>query len=89
MLHIIGFLIIGGVIGLLAGLIVRGRGFGIIGDVIVGVVGSLVGGYSWQLLFPGQTLGRFGSFFVSLVCAVVLVALLKAIAGRRRPQAAP
>jgi uncharacterized membrane protein YeaQ/YmgE (transglycosylase-associated protein family) len=89
MLHIIGFLIIGGVIGLLAGLIVRGHGFGIIGDVVVGVIASLVGGYVWQMLFPSQTLGRIGSFFVSLVCAVVLVALVKAIVGRRRAEVAP
>lgn len=89
MLHIIGFLIIGGVVGLLAGLIVRGRGFGIIGDIVVGVVASLVGGYVWQLLFPNQDLGRFGSFVVSLVSAVILVALVKAIAGRRRAPVSP
>jgi uncharacterized membrane protein YeaQ/YmgE (transglycosylase-associated protein family) len=89
MLHILGFLIIGGIIGLLAGLIVRGHGFGIIGDIIVGVVGSLVGGYAWQLLFPSQDLGKFGSLVVSLICAVVLVALLKLVVGRRSAATSP
>jgi uncharacterized membrane protein YeaQ/YmgE (transglycosylase-associated protein family) len=89
MLHLIGFLIIGGIIGFLAGLIVRGHGFGIIGDVIVGVIGSLVGGWIWQQIFPSQDLGRIGSFFVSLVCAVILVAIVKAIVGRRGTATAP
>ena len=89
MLHLIGFLVIGGVIGLLAGLIVSGHGFGILGDIVVGVIGSLLGGYAWELMFPGQAVGRFGSFFVSLVGAVVLVALVKAIAGRRKLEASP
>jgi uncharacterized membrane protein YeaQ/YmgE (transglycosylase-associated protein family) len=89
MLHIIGFLIIGGVIGLLAGLIVQGRGFGIIVDIIVGVIASLIGGYVWRQIFPGQTLGTYGSFIVGLICAVVLVALVKAIGGRRGRATAP
>ena len=39
------FLFIGGVIGWLAGIIVRGRGFGIIGDIVIGVVGAMLGGW--------------------------------------------
>ena len=41
----IWFLFIGGVIGWLAGLIIRGRGFGILGDIVVGIVGAMLGGW--------------------------------------------
>jgi uncharacterized membrane protein YeaQ/YmgE (transglycosylase-associated protein family) len=37
--HILIFLVVGGVAGWLAGLVVRGRGFGIIGDIVLGVIG--------------------------------------------------
>ena len=39
------FLVIGGVAGWLAGVIVKGGGFGLIGDIVVGVIGSLIGGW--------------------------------------------
>jgi uncharacterized membrane protein YeaQ/YmgE (transglycosylase-associated protein family) len=89
MLHLIAFLVIGGVIGFLAGIIVRGRGFGIIGDVIVGVIGSVVGGWVWEQLFPNRSLGYYGSLVVGLISAVILVAILKAIAGRRGAVTSP
>ena len=82
MLHLIGFLIIGIVVGWLAGLLVRGRGFGLIGDMVVGVVGSLIGGFAFRQLFPGTETGRLGSFVISLLGAVLLVMILKLIRGR-------
>ena len=47
------FLVIGGVAGWLAGVIVKGGGFGLIGDIVVGIIGSLIGGWLfglWALL---------------------------------------
>jgi len=48
------FLVIGAVAGWLAGMIVKGGGFGLIGDIVVGVIGSLIGGWLcsayWALL---------------------------------------
>ena len=61
----------------------------LVGAGVVALIGSLIGGYVWQLLFPAQDLGRFGSFVVGLVCAVVLVALIKLIAGRRGQVVSP
>ena len=43
--HLIVFLFVGGVIGWLAGVIVRGRGFGILADIVIGIVGSMLGGW--------------------------------------------
>ncbi|MEI8350545.1 MAG: GlsB/YeaQ/YmgE family stress response membrane protein [Candidatus Omnitrophota bacterium] len=70
------FLIIGGVIGWLAGLIVRGRGFGIIGDIVIGIVGAMLGG--WLAKVIGLSTGSsFGTFLVALVGAVILVGLTR------------
>ena len=72
------FLFIGGVIGWLAGLIVRGRGFGIIGDIVIGIVGALLGG--WMARAVGLATGSsVGAFLLALVGAVVLVGLTRFI----------
>ena len=70
------FLFIGGVIGWLAGFITRGRGFGIIGDVVVGVVGAMLGGWIAGVLglYTGSSLG---AFLVALAGAVILVGLTR------------
>jgi uncharacterized membrane protein YeaQ/YmgE (transglycosylase-associated protein family) len=70
------FLIIGGVIGWLAGLIVRGRGFGLIGDVVIGVVGAALGGWIAGLIGL-YTSSSFGAFLVALAGAVILVGLTR------------
>jgi uncharacterized membrane protein YeaQ/YmgE (transglycosylase-associated protein family) len=72
------FLIIGGVIGWLAGLIVRGRGFGIVMDIVIGVVGAMLGGWMAGLigLYPGSTVGVF---LVALAGAVILVGLTRLV----------
>ncbi|MCX5668514.1 MAG: GlsB/YeaQ/YmgE family stress response membrane protein [Candidatus Omnitrophica bacterium] len=72
------FLFIGGVIGWLAGLIIRGRGFGIIGDIVIGIVGAMLGGWMARIfgLYAGNSLG---AFLVALVGAVVLVGLTRLV----------
>jgi uncharacterized membrane protein YeaQ/YmgE (transglycosylase-associated protein family) len=77
----IWFLVIGGVIGWLAGLITTGRGFGIIADIIIGVVGAMLGGWMAGVigLYPGTTLG---AFLLALVGAVVLVGLTRFVVRR-------
>jgi uncharacterized membrane protein YeaQ/YmgE (transglycosylase-associated protein family) len=72
------FLFIGGVIGWLAGLIIRGRGFGIIGDIVIGIVGAMLGGWMARILgiYPGSSIG---AFLVALVGALVLVGLTRLV----------
>ena len=72
------FFFIGGVIGWLAGLIIRGRGFGIIGDIVIGIVGAVLGGWMGRVvgIYPGSS---FGAFLMALVGAVVLVGLTRLI----------
>jgi uncharacterized membrane protein YeaQ/YmgE (transglycosylase-associated protein family) len=49
-MNILYFLLIGLAAGWLAGQIMKGKGFGIIGNMIVGCIGALVGGYVFGLL---------------------------------------
>ena len=70
-----GWIIIGLIAGWLAGKIARGRGFGCIADIILGIVGSLIGG--WIFI----RLGIFGGgFLYSLAAATVGAVLLVLIA---------
>jgi uncharacterized membrane protein YeaQ/YmgE (transglycosylase-associated protein family) len=91
MLHFIGFIIIGGIAGWVAGKLMTGHGYGPIIDVLLGVVGGVIGG--WILGLITHTLGTnrpegfVVQFVVSLVGASLLVAILHLI--RREPLRAP
>ena len=80
---IIAWIVIGLVAGWLAGIIMPGRGFGLIGDLIIGLVGAFVGGLLMDILVPDANFGFWGSLLVALIGACFLVAILHAIAGRR------
>jgi uncharacterized membrane protein YeaQ/YmgE (transglycosylase-associated protein family) len=76
--HLIVFLFVGGVIGWLAGIIVRGRGFGILADIVIGIVGSMFGG--WMAGVLGISIGSsFGEIMMAIVGAVVLVGLTRLV----------
>jgi uncharacterized membrane protein YeaQ/YmgE (transglycosylase-associated protein family) len=78
----LGWIIIGGIAGALAGRMIRGEGFGILGDVIVGIIGGLLGG--WLLgLVVHATVGIIGTFITALVGACILVWLLHAFTSSR------
>jgi uncharacterized membrane protein YeaQ/YmgE (transglycosylase-associated protein family) len=75
----IWFILIGIVAGWLAGKIMKGGGFGLFGDLIVGVLGALVGGFVFGLLGISSDGGLIGSLTTATVGAVVLIALLRFI----------
>lgn len=77
-------LLIGAVAGWLAGLMVRGGGFGVVGNIIVGVLGALFGGWLFGQL--GISVGNrwVGSLITATVGAVVLVFLLGLITRNKR-----
>lgn len=81
---IIAWIVIGLVAGWLAGVIMPGKGYGLIGDLILGLVGALVGGFIVGLLAPGTSFGFIGSLIVALIGACILVAILHAVTGSRR-----
>lgn len=70
------FLVIGAVAGWLAGQIMRGGGFGLVGDIIVGVIGAFIGGWLFGKLGI-QAGGLVGSIIAATVGAIILIALLR------------
>ena len=79
---LIAWLVIGLVAGWLAGVIMPGRGFGLLGDLIIGLIGAFVGGLIVNLVSPDTTFGFWGSLLVALIGACVLVAIVHAVTGR-------
>lgn len=76
----IGTVILGLIAGWIAGLAMRGSGFGIVADIIIGLVGAVIGRWIFDLV--GATPhGRLGYLAMSVVGAIVLVALVHAIRG--------
>lgn len=71
-MNLILFLLIGLLSGWLAGKIFRGRGFGIAGNLAVGVLGAIIGGWLFSLLDLRAT-GLTGELIASLVGALVLL----------------
>jgi uncharacterized membrane protein YeaQ/YmgE (transglycosylase-associated protein family) len=76
--NLIWFLLIGLIAGWLAGRVMRGGGFGIVGDMIVGVIGALLGGWLFGILGISAG-GLIGSIIMAFVGAVILIALLRVI----------
>ncbi|MEX0642390.1 MAG: GlsB/YeaQ/YmgE family stress response membrane protein [Pirellulales bacterium] len=78
-MNLVWFLIIGLVAGWLAGQIMKGGGFGLIGDLIVGVIGAVLGGWLFGQLgiFPGG--GLLGALIVATIGAIVLLFILRLI----------
>jgi uncharacterized membrane protein YeaQ/YmgE (transglycosylase-associated protein family) len=78
----IGWIIIGLLAGWIAGHLTRGRGFGCIVDIILGLVGAVIGGWIFTKL--GVALwGFWGSLAAATVGAVILVAIARLFAGSR------
>jgi uncharacterized membrane protein YeaQ/YmgE (transglycosylase-associated protein family) len=61
------FLVIGAIAGWLAGTLVKGSGFGLVGDIIVGIIGAVVAG----LLFPRIGLSLGGGIVGEIISAVI------------------
>jgi len=79
---IIAWLIIGAIAGWLAGVLVKGGGFGLIVDIIVGIVGAFIGGWLAGLL--GITIGggMISSIITAIIGAVILLFIIRLF---RRP----
>ena len=76
--------IVGLVAGVLASLVMGGTGFGIIGDIIIGIVGAFVGGWLFRSLGVTSPMGGLaGVIFVAFVGAMVLIFILRLIRGSR------
>ena len=79
---ILWWLLIGLIAGWLAGTVARGRGFGCVVDVILGLIGAVIGGWIFERLGIG-VFGFWGSLAAATVGAIVLVAIARLFAGGR------
>ncbi len=82
---LIAWIVIGIVAGWLTGKLMRGAGFGMFVDMIVGLVGALVGGFLSSHLGMGgvNDHGLVGSIIIATIGAVVLTLLIRLISGNR------
>ena len=84
-MNILAWIIIGGIAGLLASVLVRGTGLGIIGDIIVGIIGAVVGSFLLTLVLPGTfsfTGFNWGSLIIAFIGAVILLFIVRLVRGR-------
>jgi uncharacterized membrane protein YeaQ/YmgE (transglycosylase-associated protein family) len=77
------WIIIGIAAGWIAGQVMKGSGYGLLGDLIIGAIGGLIGGYVFGLLkIPSS--GIWGALITAVVGAILLIAVVRAIRGGRR-----
>lgn len=81
---ILGWLIVGGIAGLLASAVVQGGGMGVLGDIVVGIIGAFIGGFVMNALgFAGATGFNLWSLFVAFLGAVILLVIVRLFTGSR------
>lgn len=78
-MDLLWFLLIGLAAGWLAGQFMKGSGYGALGDIIVGVIGALLGGFLFRTLGVSIGGGLLGSLIVATIGAVVLISLLRVL----------
>jgi len=71
------WLVVGLIAGWLAGLVMKGGGYGIIVDILLGIVGGWLGGWLFGRLGIWPAGGLFGSIIVAFVGAVILVGITR------------
>ncbi|MGC1412523.1 MAG: GlsB/YeaQ/YmgE family stress response membrane protein [Acetobacteraceae bacterium] len=83
-MSIIGWLVLGLIAGFIASKIVNKSGEGVILDIVLGVVGAIVGGFLFSLIGAAGVTGfNLYSMFVAVIGSVVVLVIYHAIAGRR------
>jgi uncharacterized membrane protein YeaQ/YmgE (transglycosylase-associated protein family) len=83
---IIAWIVVGLIAGWLTGLVMKGGGFGLVGDIVLGIVGALIGGFLASALFgiPNPVNGiNVSSIIIAFIGAVIVTAIVRALSGRR------
>ncbi len=74
------WLLVGAIAGWLAGMVIKGGGFGLIGDIIVGIVGALIAGWllpQLGIVIGGGLVGAIINAFIGAVILLVIIRLIK------------
>jgi uncharacterized membrane protein YeaQ/YmgE (transglycosylase-associated protein family) len=82
---LLSWILVGLIAGWLAGVVMKGGSYGIVGDIVLGIVGALVGGFLASALFNvGDPIGGFDltTLLVAFLGAIVVVAIVRALPGR-------
>jgi len=83
LLGLLWWIIVGLIAGALAGMVMRGGGFGIVGDIVVGILGAIIGGFLAGLLGIGSS-NIIVSIIIAFIGACILIAILRAVSGSGR-----
>lgn len=86
-MHILWMIIFGAIVGALAKLIMPGRDpGGIIVTIILGILGSIVGGFVLGLLLPGRAANDPAGWIGSILGAILLLWIYRMVVARRAPR---
>ena len=75
-MHVLAWIVVGVIAGWITGLIVKGRGYGLVGDLIIGLLGGLIGGWLFSR-FGWTAMTWLGEIIVAIVGGVVLVTIVR------------
>ena len=78
-MELLVFLIVGAIAGWLAGQIVKGGGYGLIGDIIVGIVGAYIAGFLFPRLGISLGAGIVGEIISAAIGAIILLLVIRAV----------
>ena len=78
-MELLVFLIVGAIAGWLAGQLVKGGGYGLIGDIIVGIVGSYIAGFLFPRLGISLGAGIVGEIISAAIGAIILLVVIRAV----------
>jgi len=84
-MSIIAWIVLGLIAGWLAGMVMHGGGYGIIGDIVLGILGAIVGGWITGIILGADLVNGFNvvSVIVAVIGAIVLIAISRLFTGRR------
>jgi uncharacterized membrane protein YeaQ/YmgE (transglycosylase-associated protein family) len=83
---LLSWIVVGLIAGWLAGRVMKGRGYGLIGDIFIGVIGGLLGGFIASYFFHvGDPMSGINltSILIAFAGALLLLVLMRLLAGRR------
>ena len=82
---LIATIILGLIAGWLTGLVMKGGGYGVIGDIVLGIIGAFIGGWLTSLLTGVNMISGLNitSLIVAVIGAVIVVAIYRAVTSRR------
>jgi uncharacterized membrane protein YeaQ/YmgE (transglycosylase-associated protein family) len=85
LLDLIGWLIVGGIAGWLAGMFMGRGGYGVLGDIIVGIIGAFVGGWLAALIFGNNIAGDpwYITIPIAFIGAVIVIWIVRMVTQGR------